>query len=266
MQWIQLRDSTGDPDEAGQLLESLAVFLQAQANQLDATRGTLEDLRDFLRISINKRVRPTLRPLSILNLPDELLIRIFWYVKGGLDDNELYFFDHVVGHVGRVKALRQVCRRFHDTSSHLLLHYVTVDMTGPSIAHLEEISRHPVISKGIRAIQVILCFYDSALAGDIRAFAAYQASRLRSSISSWQFAIDHPLDLTGTPVVPFAAAIARALPIAESWEDAATDTPRDDSANYRLPPTGSRTVHTVLRGRDDPTAGNFRVRHRLRDG
>ena len=234
IQWIRLRGSLEDPDSVDNSLGSFAAFLRAQADKLDVTQGKLEDLRDFLRMSINKRVRPTLRLLNILNLPDELLMQIFKYVRGGLDDHDLYFFDYTGGDVGQVKALRQVCRRFRNTSSHLLLRSVKVNMTRPSIAHLEEVSRQPVISKGIRAIQVILCFYDSVLAGDIRAFAAYQASRLRSGISSWQFAIDHLLDLTKTPREVYTTAIAKALPIAESWEDAAAYNLRDDGINCNL--------------------------------
>ena len=234
MQWIQSRGSLEDPDSVDSPLGSAVEFLRAQASELDGTRHRLEDVRDFLRMSINTRVRPTLRPLNVLSLPNELLRQIFKYVRGGLNEHDLYFFDRNGGDVGQVKALRQVCRRFCDTSSHLLLRYVKVDITRPSIMHLEEVSRQPVISKGIRAIQVNLKFYDSVLASDIHAFAAYQASRLRSSISSWQLAMDHLLNVTKVPREVYATAIAKASPIAESWEDTAVYDSREESINYNL--------------------------------
>ena len=234
MQWIQSRGSLEDPDSVDSPLGSAVEFLRAQASELDGTRHRLEDVRDFLRMSINTRVRPTLRPLNVLSLPNELLRQIFKYVRGGLNEHDLYFFDRNGGDVGQVKALRQVCRCFCDTSSHLLLCYVKVDITRPSIMHLEEVSRQPVISKGIRAIQVNLKFYDSVLASDIHAFAAYQASRLRSSISSWQLAMDHLLNVTKVPREVYATAIAKASPIAESWEDTAVYNSRKESINYNL--------------------------------
>jgi hypothetical protein len=171
-------------------------------------------------------------PLNILHLSDELLLQIFGYVRGGLEEHELYFFDNSGANIEQIKSLRQTCRRFCETSSHLLLRYIKVHIRQPSIAHLEEVSRHPTISKGIRAIQVILCFYDSVLASNLRAFATYQVSRLRSSIESWELAIEHLSDIDQTPKEVYQTAIAKALSIARSWEDAAIHGIWDDCADH----------------------------------
>jgi len=198
-------------------------YLGAQVTKLRVNLEEMEELRDSIRVTINEWVRPSLRSLTILDLPDELLMRIFDFTKGGYGDPTLYFFDWNGADVAQVKHLRLTCRRFCDTSSHLLLRCIKVSMTLTSIAHLEEVSRHPTISKGIRAINVILSYYDSVLATNFGTFAAYQATRLRSRIVSWQYEIDYPYELSSVPREAYENAITRALSIAESFEQVAKD-------------------------------------------
>lgn len=234
IRWRAIVDDLSTVEDA---IRTSIVLLKVQSDAVDASTRELEDQRGYLRTCINKRVRPTLRPLNILDLPDELLMQIFKHVKGGSDKRSLYFFNFDPSEVKEVKVLRLVCRRFRDTSSHLLLRFITVNMTMQSLAHLEEVSHQPIISKGIRAIQVVLSFYDSVLAGDLRDFATYQASRLRSAILSWQSSVDSQ-DLLSKPSEKlktfYRTAIARALPIAESWEEVAANNIREDCVNYKL--------------------------------
>ncbi|KAJ0103762.1 hypothetical protein J7T55_001218 [Diaporthe amygdali] len=88
----------------------------------------------------------------IFKLPDEVLIKVFEDVRGDLhvlqDGNPIGIND--------IKNLRLTCRRFCDASSHLLLHRQDVSLTTPSLEHFDEVSRHPTISKGIRAIRLTL--------------------------------------------------------------------------------------------------------------
>lgn len=97
----------------------------------------LEERRDNIRLAINEQLRPLLRPLTVLDLPDEVLMHIFDYVRGETGMHDLDFFDHRTGDVKQVKNLRLTCRRFCDASSHLLMYYVKVEMTPQSIAYLK---------------------------------------------------------------------------------------------------------------------------------
>ncbi|KAI0451423.1 hypothetical protein F5B21DRAFT_516722 [Xylaria acuta] len=100
-----------------------------------------------------------------------------------------------------------------------------------------EVSRHPFISKGVRAIELCLePFYDSIIAHDIQAFSAYHASKLRRTTENWGEFVDWqlsggmPVD-EATPVEAYQKAIAKAVPPAESWETLAAwgvDTNRAD--------------------------------------
>ncbi|KAI1160540.1 hypothetical protein F5B18DRAFT_632153 [Nemania serpens] len=196
--------------------------------------GILEDLRDSTRTIIQDRVRPKIRPLNILDLPDELLIGIFDYVKGRTGIYGLYFFDYPLGDVTAITNTRLTCRRFYETSSHLLVHHIRVDMTRSSLAHLDEVSRHPSVSKGVRAITLHLGpFYDRFLAHDIRAFAAYRASQLRLSIENWENTID--LQIYGDdPVEVFQGAITKGVILAESWERLAARGIDTNSADHLM--------------------------------
>jgi hypothetical protein len=184
-------------------------------------RRIWEDVRDSVRAAINERVRPKLRPLTILDLPDELLRHVFEYLSSETGMYELHFYPR--HNASEIKNVRLACRRFHMTSSHLLLHQVKVALTPQSLAHLNEVSRHPLVTKGVRAVILHLGpFYDSSLAGDIRTFAAYQAFKLRDCIEGWERQIEWQIDKT-TPAKVYQDAIAKAIPLAESFEEAAAD-------------------------------------------
>lgn len=92
--------------------------------------------------------RPLLRHLNIYDLPDELLMDIFGYLRKRCD----------------IKHLRLSSRRLNTTSSHLLMDTVNVSLNLKSLERLENISRHPAISKGIRRLVTSVDVYN-----DIRA-------------------------------------------------------------------------------------------------
>lgn len=109
-------------------------------------------MRDHLRKTINAEVRSKLRPLRIMDLPDELLMRIFTYARITFYKDEFCSFERHLNFdtVADIKNLGLTCRRFCNASSHLLLQSLRVDMTKPSsLERLEEVSRHPTIRKGL---------------------------------------------------------------------------------------------------------------------
>lgn len=202
--------------------ESVGEDLKEDTLNMDRLQGRLEELRDTMRRTINEASRPFLRPLNILDLPDELLRHIFLHVRGDTTTFEFDDCDDGGEDVEQVKDLRLTCRRFCATSSHLLMIYVKVDLTPESLAHLDRVSQHPTISKGIRAVKIYLGrHFDPEISHDFRAFADYQESKLRRSISLWKMNIWHPLFYGAKPRELFQKAIDRAIPIAESFQKAA---------------------------------------------
>ncbi|KAK2604432.1 hypothetical protein N8I77_007363 [Diaporthe amygdali] len=106
----------------------------------------------------------------IFKLPEEVLIKTFEAVKGDLTEPPLKITSRDPVDNLNIQQVRLTCRRFCNTSSHLLLPYLDIDMSSPSLAHLNEISRHPTISKGVRTLRVHVGFYSAALADDFVAF------------------------------------------------------------------------------------------------
>ncbi|CAO1601533.1 hypothetical protein XANCAGTX0491_005188 [Xanthoria calcicola] len=86
-----------------------------------------------------------------------------------------------------IKNLRLTCRRFCNTSSHLLLPFVRVELNQASVEHLNTLSRHPTISKGVRAVRLVLDYYDYELANDFALFAEYFAAKMADHAQFLEF-------------------------------------------------------------------------------
>ncbi|KAM0198424.1 hypothetical protein ACHAPI_003947 [Fusarium lateritium] len=77
-----------------------------------------------------------------------------------------------------IKQCRLVSKHFNNVASLFLIPEVTVCLTLESFARLEEISSHPLISKGVRKVTIILCFYEGELANNRQAYMRESRSRL----------------------------------------------------------------------------------------
>ncbi|KXX76214.1 hypothetical protein MMYC01_205528 [Madurella mycetomatis] len=156
------------------LLESVDN-VDRRLEKANASKMELTGIQDALRCGINELSRPSLRSLSILDLPDEILLQIFEMVE----DPTPYLPSLCYFGPGRqdIKSARLVCRRFCHVSSELLVRLVRVSFNEPSLVRLEEISRHPTIAKGVRAIRVVLHFYNFSFT-DFDWFISYYADEV----------------------------------------------------------------------------------------
>jgi hypothetical protein len=147
------------------------------------------NMRDTVRKAVD--VSPSaIRPRNILELPDEILIEIFKHVKDY--PRHLPYEARLISPPGHVKDIRLTCRRFCNTSSHLLLDLVCVEMTPQSLAQFEDISRHLLISKAVRTVRVLAHFYNSAMADRFGVFASYHVARMTANIHMPRFGRDYP--------------------------------------------------------------------------
>ena len=103
----------------GTSMEELATgfpqdFLDRHRAILSGTLTSCQKLLSKLRATIQKDInicsRPSLRPLTIMDLPDEILAKIFKYVKG-FEPEATYPTLMYNLHVGEIKNLRLTCRR-----------------------------------------------------------------------------------------------------------------------------------------------------------
>ncbi|KAK2599811.1 hypothetical protein N8I77_011534 [Diaporthe amygdali] len=117
---------------------------------------------------------------TILGLPTELLLRIFrWLSKRETwsDPNEIKLPNE------DIKNVRLSCKHFGEVASEFLIDHVRIYVSERSLAHFEEICRHPRISRCVRAVEVCLAQYDIAMANDLALFTGdfiYELERQQS--------------------------------------------------------------------------------------
>lgn len=157
--------------------------LNIELEKANASKSEHESIQAALRLSVNNLSRRYLRSLTILDLPDEILLEIFEALEGFNHD-----LDEVMrspswfrSNVKDIKNARLVCRRFCDLSSQLLVNFVVVTPTETSLERLDEISRHPTISKGVRDVQVVLRLHSHDLA-DFDDFVSYFAHHVGQNL------------------------------------------------------------------------------------
>lgn len=247
----------GEATEGSQPIPVLAI--DKLLEDLKCVTQQIEDNRSSVRERINVLSRPSLRPLRILDMPDEILIKIFGHVKGWHPDMR-HFSEFAVG-VSKVKNLRLTCRRFCSTSSHLLVHFLRVEMDSSSLSRLEEISRHPTIAKGVTAVRVVLYFYDSVMAHDIWDFADYNMEKLRETVEFLEriVSVDYETKVLHAPEETVLETIDKFKAVLESWE-AFTDGTPDDLANME-----DLSYRMVVRKAHEEYRRRFAEQQRMRE-
>lgn len=106
--------------------------------------------------------------IHILSLPNEIIIKIIEFVDeertrqySGAYPSPLFagiyyplHYETPTSELKSLKSLRLVCGRFYTLSSPSFLPILTIQTTPKSIKHLEEVSLHPLISGGVRFINL----------------------------------------------------------------------------------------------------------------
>ncbi|KAH7308403.1 hypothetical protein B0I35DRAFT_441847 [Stachybotrys elegans] len=175
---------------------------------LSDRKGILEDIQHQLRLSINGISKPSLRKWHILDLPDEILSGVFDLVEGFRPDMPTLW--RIASK--DIKNCRLACRKFYRVSSSSFIRSVPVDLQVSSLSRFEEISHHPIISKGVRVIRVVLHFYHPILSDNFDDFILYHATQLQGRadgmerIRSWEF--DDISEETGRGIIQNLRAIS----------------------------------------------------------
>lgn len=115
--------------------------------------------------------RATVRPLKVVEMPNEILTNIFAnfeddpvsqiQVDGSLFDDSLPRPD-----LASIRNIRMTCRLFGEIASEILLSVVNISFTRSSLQHLQEISNHPTISKSVRVLRLHANPYNPSVANN----------------------------------------------------------------------------------------------------
>lgn len=122
---------------------------------------------------INILARPILGPLGILNPPDEIILRVFDYVKppffepldptASTESLPNHFFGEEEEDTHTTQNARLTCRRFYKLISPQLINYICLTPQTYSLECLQGIAQHPVIRRGLRRVNVCPPLYPSEL-------------------------------------------------------------------------------------------------------
>ncbi|PCG91394.1 Hypothetical protein PENO1_094040 [Penicillium occitanis (nom. inval.)] len=195
---------------------------QKIVHELEQLKDQVASKHDLMRKVANAYSRSRIRSLNILDLPDELLRIIFEQYMNGIISTGDYFFISDYGYqngLKDIKNIRLTCRRFCNTSSHLLLRHIDVSMHPSSLAHLDEIACHPLLSKGIQAVRVHFNYFSAYIAMDIIHFTTLAISDLEHDLRSNKLYLERYSDEQhfGIPREKLGLAIDKGELILEQW-------------------------------------------------
>lgn len=176
-------------EEAG--LANSVELLDERIDRAEADKFELEAPQASIRRRIADMTRHQVRNLSVLDLPEEILVAIFRYVE---DSDLPSTVNHDWGDEKDIASARLVCRRFCYAASGFLVRRICVEPTKASLARLEEVSRHPAIAAGIYHVKLVLRFYNPSFAS-LDDFATFHAKTLEGDIDIWLFSQPDPDDV-----------------------------------------------------------------------
>lgn len=114
--------------------------------------------------------RATIRPLKVVDMPNEILTTIFAkleHVPVPQTQFDITPLDQSLPtpDLAIIKNIRLTCRAFCEVGSEFLTPVLKISFSRPSLQRLEEISSHPSISKGVRVVQFDISPYSDSLRG-----------------------------------------------------------------------------------------------------
>lgn len=209
----------------------------------------------------------TYSPLSILSLPNELLIEIFSAVKAHNPANKAQHTSFASSS-REIANVRLVCRRFEACSSHLLVHYVRLDgINSESLEKLEAISRHPVIRNGAHIVRLVTHFYTSTYANDVRRFAWYAVNRVFGQALRYKEDLEAAEDDDGEGYderrEKGAVALANVKAILKTWGRVSLEGMEDDIGSWSIDFDKSDQDCMALRRRNSGDQGKSEVERHL---
>lgn len=229
-QTLQLKLETMDEQDLG---------YEASKQSIDEWKGLvqrLEKLHTAARSAFNLRARSLRKDkVGIMDLPNELLLRIFDNLKWRLEDPNFSFDrgDHG-DYQEDIQNIRLTCRRFHDNSSHLLVRQLGISLSMSSLKRLKEVTRHPKVWQ--RVLKIDLSYYNATIARDLESFAAMCGEELGKKSKSLKTLADHAEEGGSTGLSREGEknvkdGIEKAQRILSSWEPLTDETPIEERAS-----------------------------------
>ncbi|KAL5360765.1 hypothetical protein BJX96DRAFT_175609 [Aspergillus floccosus] len=150
------------------------------------TKQILHDLhaqQAALRDQAMALSRPSIRALTLLDLPNDLLSKVLDDFRDSRTDRgwikryHTRSSDDQIRH-RTIQNARLVCRVFNDLASPLLCPILRVNLDQESLDRVTQLSRSPMVAAGIRAVLVDVRYYPEELVVDLARFKEFRREQL----------------------------------------------------------------------------------------
>lgn len=130
------------------------------------------------RLHFDRVSRPALRPLTLLDMPTEVLFQIIDWLQ--LENKRF--------RSGRVQDFRLTCRRLSHIADNFLIpdRTLRLSLDNDSLSRLEAISRHPTIRKTIKTLELDLALYPDTGGVQVRVFASHAICLLELALGTYK--------------------------------------------------------------------------------
>jgi hypothetical protein len=149
----------------------------------------IDTRRIALRTGAMKLSRAKIRPITVVDLPADILLQIFDYFQDARIKRPDQFFrkspllhceEDIASRTARgtIRQTRLVCSLFNDLASPLLCPILRVDLDQESLNGAVELCKRPRIAQGVHALQVGLQYRPEELVADCPRFKDYCKQQL----------------------------------------------------------------------------------------
>ncbi|KAF7176380.1 hypothetical protein CNMCM7691_002509 [Aspergillus felis] len=189
----------------------------------------IDTRRIALRAGAMELSRAKIRPMTIVDLPADILLQIFGYFRDArirkqaqIDWRSL--FRGCEPDIARktIRQVRLVCSFFNDLASPLLCPILRVDLDQESLNGAVELLKRPRIAQGVHGIQVGLQYRPKELVMDCAKFKDYCRKQLEEMANDCEWHAEvcshegHESD--DETVCPYQEAISNYYKICRSWD------------------------------------------------
>lgn len=236
-------------------LASESVATKASLAELNRLIQRFKKLQTAARDGFNLRARSLRKDkVGIMDLPNELLWKIFDSLKWRLDDPNFFFakgdYD---AYRPAIQHVRLTCRLFRQMSSHLLVRRLDISPSLSSLKHLEEVTNHPEISRGERVFRIDLKYYSATIARDFQSFAVMCDEKLREKIKDFERLIEFSdegsfgMELCQEEREDVEDGLVKARGILSSWEPFTNGLPIEEGASLDAAALALQKGHELYR-------------------
>lgn len=238
--------------------------VEQSLTDLDTLIQRFEDLQTAARQGFNLRARSLRKDrLGILDLPNELLRKVFDSIRGDLEERNFQPDPDYNANSMDIQNIRLAHRAFRDASSHLLVRYIDLSPDRSSLERLEKVMRHPDFSRGDRILRIDMRYYSATISQSLPLFLIMCYQKLEETMHSLNLDYWSQWKSHETPRVPpgeTEGAAAKARRVVRAWGRFINQHFHDDSDAEMLVRRGHERYRALFEEQEETLRGGHFAR------